>query len=468
MENKYVDINIPEYKRIRTEKKNFVKKEIEQFVKTFKQNNQLRFNHLYDAYKNKSMVDDKRTDDTYVPNHKVKMANAKYITNMATSYFAGVPATWKCEDEEIDDILQAVLTSNDDGGHQYKMAKLASICGTAVEMYWRDELHFRYSNIDPRTAFVVYDDAVECNPILGIRIIAISKDDEMEKEVVEVSDDTYMWKYISVNGDFTEIANDKGEAEMSEHFIGCVPIVEAANNLDNMSDFETELSIIETLNVVNSNTANDIEAFTDAFLVLRGYEATDREEMAQIKKDRTLLLDENGGAEFLTKNSDDTMQENFKKRLENAIHKLSQVPNLTDESFSNNLSGVAIRFKLIGLDALAGEKEQMYRELVRKRLEAIKHHLEIRGLIKDVKLNSSDYVKISFHRNLPQNLLEQSQVINNLQLLLSEQTQLELLPFVEDVQAELDKKKEEAKEENIPDGPFNNEVGAGDGEKANR
>ena len=52
-------------------------------------------------------------------------------------------------------------------------------------------------------------------------------------------------------------------------------------------------------------------------------------------------------------------------------------------------------------------------------------------------------IDMRFRRNKPQNILEQSQIIGNLSSMLSKETLLQLLPFVDDPQQEIEKLDEE-------------------------
>ena len=42
------------------------------------------------------------------------------------------------------------------------------------------------------------------------------------------------------------------------------------------------------------------------------------------------------------------------------IHKFAQIPNLTDESFAGNVSGEAMKYKLMGLENIVSVKEAKF------------------------------------------------------------------------------------------------------------
>ena len=77
------------------------------------------------------------------------------------------------------------------------------------------------------------------------------------------------------------------------------------------------------------------------------------------------------GAEWLTKTINDTFIENMKNRLNADIHKFSFVPDMTDVNFASNASGVAIKYKLIGLEQIRSRKERFFKKAIQRRIELI-------------------------------------------------------------------------------------------------
>ena len=92
--------------------------------------------------------------------------------------------------------------------------------------------------------------------------------------------------------------------------------------------------------------------------------------------------------------------------LEADIHKLSMVPDLTDREFAANASGVAMRYKLWGLDQLIRIKERWFIEGLRERLRLYAEFMAVKGLpVLDVS-----GVNIALSRSMPANTLEQAQI----------------------------------------------------------
>ena len=130
----------------------------------------------------------------------------------------------------------------------------------------------------------------------------------------------------------------------------------------------------------------------------------------------------------------------MKNRLDNDIHKFAKCPNMSDEAFASNASGIAIKFKTMGTENLVSIKERKFKRGLQMRLELIAN---VKGLMGD----GFDWraIEMSFTRNIPTNLVDIADVVNKLSGIVSDETLLAQVPFVEDVQTEierLDKEKE--------------------------
>ena len=205
--------------------------------------------------------------------------------------------------------------------------------------------------------------------------------------------------------------------------------------------------------MTQSLSLDDLMDFTDAFLVLRGMGGTDEEDVKNLRKNKVILIDDtNGSADWLIKNLNDTYIENLKTRLQTDIHKFSNIPDMSDANFSGNTTGVAIKYKLIGLEQIRSRKEREFKKALQRRIELIS------GILKTKNLNAIDFrdVEITFTANIPANLQEQAQIVKDLEGVVSQKKLLSLLPFIEDPVAEIE---ELQKERDEADARLRDEVG---------
>jgi len=124
----------------------------------------------------------------------------------------------------------------------------------------------------------------------------------------------------------------------------------------------------------------------------------------------------------------------FKERLVKDIHKFSNTANLTDEQFAGNVSGVALQYKLWGMEQNTSQKEREFKKALQRRIELICNYLGTIG----PKYDWRD-ISISFTRNVPENSDEIATMITKLRGIVSDETLISRLPFIDDPVTELKK-----------------------------
>ena len=116
-----------------------------------------------------------------------------------------------------------------------------------------------------------------------------------------------------------------------------------------------------------------------------------------------------------------------------------------------------MKYKLLGMENITSIKESKFRKGLMKRIELLTNFLNL-------SINSDyTYTEIMpvFTRNIPSNDVETVNMIKQLYGMISDKTLLSQLPFIEDVQAELDA-LEKQKEDSLDTYNFN--VGTSDEE----
>ena len=221
------------------------------------------------------------------------------------------------------------------------------------------------------------------------------------------------------------------------HYFGMVPIVVYNNNEEEIGDFEPVISLIDAYDQMESDSLNDFEYFVDAYLCLSGLVA-DADDVSTMKENRILLLDSDSDAKWLIKDTNDTNIENVKSRLDADIHKFSKVPDMSDEAFSGNSSGVAIKYKTLPMENIVAIKERKFKKGLQRRIELI-------FAIMSKTSGAYDWrsIDIAFTRNLPTNETEIAQMVSTLSGIVSNETLLTQLPFIEDVETEQKKVEDE-------------------------
>ena len=404
-----------------------------------------RLLELENYYNTKNKIINRIMADPAKPNNKIANPYASYITDTLTGYFVGEPITYNSNDKTLLQDLSMIFEYNDEADENMELAKMASIFGVAYEMLYfsEEDKMIRFKTLSPKEVIPIFDKSVEGNLLAAIRYYD-------DYDVVE--DKTYtIIEVIDSKGVARYYTNQNSTAlmllEEYPHYFGMVPIAIYKNNEEERGDFEPVISLIDAYDTMESDSVNDFAYFVDCYLALYGFTA-EPEDVQQMKENRILLMDEGTSAEWLIKNSNDTTIENMKNRLDADIHKFAKCPNLADKEFASNASGIAIKFKILGTENLVAIKERKFKRGLQQRLELI-------SMINGVLREGFDWraIDIVFTRNLPSNDIDIANMVNNLKDLVSEETLLAQIPFVDDVQAELEKLKKE-REENKELNPF--------------
>ncbi len=321
-----------------------------------------RLARLRAYYDGRHAIEDRRRG-AGLPNARMTHGYPRYISTMAAGYLIGAPVRYRCDaqPEALEAILAEYRRISIDS-LDAELARDASIYGKGVELLYADgEARPCAAALDPRDAFVVYDDSVECAPMMGIFLTPRrSADGKLHGFTARVYTDSACIAYRIESLQDARI--DCAELAVP-HYFGRVPMIEYWNDEDERGDFEGVVSLIDAYNLLQSDRMNDKQQFVDALLVLYGctLETDDRGRSPgqQLREDKALCMpDSDARAEWLCKQLSEADTEVLRCAIREDIHKMSMVPDLTDQQFAGNSSGVAMRYKLLGLEQLTKIKER--------------------------------------------------------------------------------------------------------------
>ena len=381
--------------------------------------------------------------DPTKPNNKIANPYASYITDTLVGYFMGEPITYNSNDKNLLQDLSMIFEYNDEADENMELAKNASIFGVAYEMLYfsEEDKMIRFKPLSPKEVIPVFDKSVENNLLAVIRYYDdYNVIEDKTYTVIEVIDMMNVTRYQTSQG-----SSSLTLLESYPHYFGMVPVAIYKNNEEERGDFESVISLIDAYDTMESDSVNDFAYFVDCYLALYGFTA-EAEDVQKMKENRILLMDDDTRAEWLIKNSSDTTIENMKNRLDADIHKFAKCPNLADKEFASNASGIAIKFKTLGTENLVAIKERKFKRGLQQRLELM-------SMINSVLREGFDWraIDIIFTRNLPSNDADIANMVNSLRDIVSDETLLAQIPFIDNVQAELERldiQREKNKENN--------------------
>lgn len=375
----------------------------------------------------------------------------------------GVDLEEVAEDTAVQDWLDYTSSDNDMADTIIEWGKESCIKGRShLLVYQNEEGHTKIMRVSPDDMILVYKNSATKELQNAIRLYDIDTEDTNSTthyaEVYSMGNGgkARMELFKSTDNNGVVIGKDRSREFAGYEFVeetpliyDRIPIVTMYNNEEQMSDLEKIETLVNDYDKVLSDMSDEFSVFRNAYLVLRNM-IVDENGKRQLKEEAIIELMENGDAFFLTKQIQTDALENHLKRLEDNIYKFSQVPNLSDENFAGNLSGVAIRFKLFGLETKCIIKE-------RKMEKALKDYMRIlRVPILVATGHEIDVVnlKIEFTRNIPNNLTEIVDTVAKLDGKVDKETLLSLLPFIDNPKEVLEKMEKEATQERKKSDPY--------------
>lgn len=382
-----------------------------------------RYKNYYDG---KQAILNKSYTDASKPCNKTVINYCKHIVDSYTGYLATPSYISYSSKNDINDIME-ILRYNDYQSEDADFLMNALIYGTAAELMYIDSTgHTRFKQIDATQCFAVYDDSLSGDLLYFVRMYPVNEWDETDNYNVDVYSD-YDVKHYTMNGENGYLHFNAAEP----HYFSQCP-ANVFNLPDEKSIFDCILTLQDAVNELVSSEIDDYSAFVDAFLVLSSVDA-DVDDITSMKENRVLLLPEGATAQWLTKNANDTQIVNMLKRLQDSIYRISSCVDFSSETFTGGVSsGVAIRFKLSGMETRAGKIEAEMKKALQRRVEIICG-------IATLKLGEEVFrdIQISFKRNIPRDNTEIMNLVTSLKGTVSDRTLLSMLPFVDDVEAEL-------------------------------
>lgn len=426
------NFNKPVFK---TNVKELDKNTIDSIIKEHK-NFLSRYKHDYDYFIGNHKILYKQISDPNKPNNKIISNLPAFVVDIRTGYFSGEPITFTSQIEEQQETILNILEYNDFQDINSELDKLTAIYGHAFLILWIDEDgQIRMAAESPESMIIVYDNTLAANPIGAIRYFEY-KDAATNNNVLEMT----VFKKDKIqyySGSQSNLVLIKEEP----NYFGDIPVIEFIENTERKSCYGDAISIVDAIENTLSSSMNEIDYFDNAYLHLKNLSSTEDEDIQDMKNNRILLTEADGDAEFLIKNINDSYIQNMLNRLTDDFHKLTKTPALTDESFSGNASGVALKYKLFGLEKDMSKKESKWKKSLQRMLELINNRLDMIG-------KSYDYkdIKIIFTRALPTNALEQAQLVAQLTGIVSNETLLAQLDFVEKPKEEYEKLQKEKKD----------------------
>lgn len=407
------------------------------------ENDILKANKIYDAT-------GFRKADNRVP--------AYFLGIMITSkcsYLVDIPPTFDVGNENMNKIVANTLGEK---WHNvcYELCYLASVTGRSYIHYWIDENNnFQYAPVNP-----LYIMPIKSNDLISNLEGVIYQHSVLDmesgdlKEQIEYWDDTSAFFYITgKKGDYEGLeeyypwVNYKKPipdvTNEMRHGMEAVPFIECANNYFQRSDLEPVKYLIDAYDKVLSGYVNDLEDIQQILMVLRGYEGEDLDDFRNnLLRYKAITLDSDdevqGSLEIKQIEIPYQAREALLKLLRNRIFEDGQGIDPDPQNFGNS-SGTALKHLYDNLELKSSQTESYFRPAFEQLVRAICKHNNF----------TPERVHQTWIRNVPSDDTETAEMARSLDGIISRRSQIALLSFIENPEAELEQIKKETEEESI-------------------
>ena len=418
---------------------------LSKMIKHFRTTVEPRLQKYKNYYDGVQKILQKSYADPSKPCNKTVINYCKNITDCYTGYIATPGHISYRSDNDIEEIMD-ILRYNDYQAEDCEFLQDLLVYGTSCElMYMDSDSKTRFRLINPLSCFGIFDDSLTGDLLYFVRMYKENDWDNSNTYIVDVYSDTNVKKYTmqGLDGALKFMSEDPHYFSQCPANISTLP--------DEKNIFECIIGIQDSINELLSAEVDDYQAFCDAYLVLTGAEldneTTGKDGLTDAQRMRTnriLDLPEGATAAWLTKQANDAQIENMLKRLHDSAYRIAQCPDFSSESFVGGVSsGIAIQYRLTGMETKAGKIESIMKKALQRRIEIICG-------IASLKLGEEVFrdIDIEFKRNIPEDITNTINIINSLKGIISDATLLTQIPFVEDVNAELEALQKQ-KEENM-------------------
>ncbi|AGX43964.1 phage portal protein [Clostridium saccharobutylicum] len=393
------------------------------------------YNKMYSYYKGDTDAMKKYKFVTERSNLKINTNYIKKFIKEEVSYTVGNSITYESRNDDaniINDI--EYYTAHWDELHDTDLMKYLLIFTKVYEIYYLDSNADFCSKIIKPTEGYAYVDNASGKVLFFIH--AFKNDFDTINTYVDIYTDEFIYHY---DGHFKEIANP------TENIFGEVPISVGKLTLEEYHDslYKDIKGLQDAFETNLSDIGNEISDFRNAYLVFMGCQV-DEEKIPDMKRLGILNADgEKSKIEWLIKNINDTFIQNTLDRYVDTMYQISCHIN-HNEGMVSNLSGIALRSRLIALENKCELEEKAHKNIIKNRMKFLCKYLDLK------KNKNYDYkdIKALYTPNIPIDDLSTAQMLAQIpEGVISKDTARGLFSFINNKVTEAEKVKKEQQEE---------------------
>ena len=336
-------------------------------------------------------------------NHKINVNRANEIVTFKRGYGFGEPIQYirRGQKESLTGGINALneyMFQEDKQAKDSELAEWFYTCGVGIRMVLpgpaADE-PFKIYTLDPRYSFVVRYNGLGENVVMAVKFIL----KENKQPIYSIYTPEF---YFEVeNGVIT-----KNEA----HVLGCVPIFEYKTGAARLGAFEIVLSLLDAINMAESNRLDDVVQFVNSFLALLGG-TIDEDSAKKLEEYKMLCLPEGVDAKYLSAALQQSDIQVLVNNLYETVLTITGLPNRNGGSSTSDTGSAVIMRD--GWESAEAQMKSIENEFKRSEKEFLRLVLRILKDMVGIDLNVRD-IDIKFSRRNYDNLQTKSQVLTTM------------------------------------------------------
>lgn len=412
------------------------------------QENSIAIQKLHEYYKGNQDILNRVKEVRSDIDNKVVLNYAQSITRNIVGYTFGKPIqyTQRRGKENVRDCVKLIndyMDAADKSASDQERAIEASICGWAYRgvftdntLIESDDVPFALVNFPTESTFVAYSTQIGNVPVFGGTYHSGTDEKGNIYTVYEVytKDKYYAYKTNQSFG----FLDAKDLIKVEPIYLGAVPIIQVLNNSFCMGHWEMTIGLMNAINVLASDSLNDVVQYVQSILVALGVEVT-TDDMDKIKKEKFVSLSPSQPGmqidmKYIAQQLNSQGVESLRQYLEDSLRAIVGIPDRKTRGGGGGDTGDAVKLRdgWADMEVVARTTEMYAKRSEKNELKIVLNILKVLNEIDD-SISVVDF-DIKFSRNKTDNLLSKVQAASTLTAshILNPTDALEIVDIVND------------------------------------
>lgn len=387
-----------------------------------------------------------------LPKKLVDTFNGFFIGDpIQVKYVSGKDGQQSNSDDDINAEINDWCNVNNVTDIFSEYSRTADIYGRAyLRAFLNNDQKIGVTALSPRDTIVVYDNTSLNDPIFAINYSMSGAD--IDGWIITPRTDYHFQtshgvgsnggiKIVNATDEVDKNGNNLISPANQHPSFPCLPVFELPENVERVGIFDNVLSLIDSVDEIQSSKGNDIGAISNGILVVTGVQLSEEQiqnvattHVLNLYQDQTDLsgTSQTPKAEYVTPDINDEMQEHMLDRNIDQVYQNAQVVNMNDSKFgasASSISGIALKQRYQDMMGKAETKSNKMDTALRSLFQLLFSNWSENADVKNLEFTHK--------QSIPHNLLEEAQTAVQLDGQVTPETKMKSLSLVKDPSAEV-------------------------------